>query len=477
MSWNFSSKYLKKTLCGLEYDCLKLSIVKLEKILVENADGMSVEETKEIESSNVNLFIKKDTNGNVFLIFDNTIVENITKTINKINPMMIFVVQMFIPMFKPMQCKFDVDNKQVLELFLNTQKIDVSDNLSSFNISSFTNMGLQSQFMNFDLFSTQSNINAKKLDSNNNEEDEGDENEDENEDESEDENENEDGSEEDDGEEITESDESTDDETIENKNENEIDKKLELLLDEFGNMKLNDFDNSMKNIDVNNLVEKIDEFGLGNLNNDMKNFDVNNLIEKLGGFDLGNLNNLLNNPDIKKIKGIENIENISNISNNIPNTNISNLTSTIGNIWTEKYYDEENLDDFLINENINNKDAEDEINDNLTRYLKLSPDDVSIELSLTNLNDYESLKESVKMLTSREMFDEQIKLYEQNELKSDGNIPNIPGTKKWVGADNEGNKCLYYTFGSNSETKNFEYKHFQQLEIITLELITFIQQM
>jgi hypothetical protein len=39
---------------------------------------------------------------------------------------------------------------------------------------------------------------------------------------------------------------------------------------------------------------------------------------------------------------------------------------------------------------------------------------VSIELSLTNLNNYESLKESIKMLTSKEMFDEQIKIYEQN---------------------------------------------------------------
>lgn len=53
---------------------------------------------------------------------DNSIVDNITKIIGKINPMMVFVAQMIIPMFKPIQVKFDVDNKQILELFLNTQK-------------------------------------------------------------------------------------------------------------------------------------------------------------------------------------------------------------------------------------------------------------------------------------------------------------------------------------------------------------------
>lgn len=54
MSWNFSSKYLKKTLYGLEYDCLKLSVVKLEKVSDDNG-----EETKEIETNSINLLIKK----------------------------------------------------------------------------------------------------------------------------------------------------------------------------------------------------------------------------------------------------------------------------------------------------------------------------------------------------------------------------------------------------------------------------------
>lgn len=123
-------------------------------------------------------------------------------------------------------------------------------------------------------------------------------------------------------------------------------------------------------------------------------------------------------------------------------------------------------------------DVEGEVDtdNNLTRYLKLSPDEIFMEISLTNLNDYESLKESIKMLTSREMFEEQIKLYEQNEKQS--NIPNIPGTKKWVGVDDEGEKCIYYTLGVNStETKNFKYLHFQQLETILIELVNFIQQM
>ena len=464
MSWNFSSKFFKKTLYGLEYDCLKLSIVKLEKALVENVEGNSLEETKEVETNSINLLIKKNTDGNVYIISDNMILENITKIIGKINPMMVFVAQMFIPMFKPIQCKFDVDNKQILELFLNKQKIDVSDNLSSFDINSITNTGLQLPFMNSGLFSTQSNkINQDKSEE---------------------------------GEEITESDESTDDEIIrdgdgdgdgeedgvdgdENSDEdddededkdgeecNEIDKKLESLLSGFKDM------------------------GLSNSINGMENFDIGNLVEKMGGFDMNNLNNLLNIPNIKETE-------INSSNNTSSNTNISNLTSTIGNIWTDKYYDEENLDDFLMNDDIvvekqnqnnqNNKDDRDdrddredgeEENNNLTRYLKLSPEEISMEISLTNLNDYESLKKSIKMFTSREMFDEQIKMYEQNENKDNMNIPNIPGTKKWVGVDSEGEKCIYYTLGANSsETKNFRYIHFQQLETILLELVNFIQQM
>ena len=478
MSWNFSSKYFKKTLYGLEYDCLKLSVVKLEKVVVENIEGNSIEETKEVETNSINLLIKKDTNGNVYLISDNMIIENITKIISKINPMMVFVAQMFIPMFKPIQCKFDVDNKQILELFLNTQKIDVSDNLSSFDINSISNTGLQLPFMNTGLFSTQSN----KINQNESEEcgeegcEEG----------------GEEGCEE--GKDVdTGSDESTDDEIDENKVDveedveedgdgdedgvgeecNEIDKKLESLLNGFSGINLNNSDK-----------------GIGN-------FDIGNLVEKMGGFDMSNLNNLLNIPDIKGIdnntSNTPNPSNTSNLSNtpNPSNTNITNLTSTIGNIWTDKYYDEENLDDFLMNDDFadkqnsntndweNGEDLENrEEDNNLTRYLKLSPDEISMELSLTNLNDYESLKESIKMLTSREMFDEQIKMYEKNEYQSNMEIPNIPGTKKWVGVDDDGEKCIYYTLGVNStEKKNFKYRHFQQLETILLELVNFIEQM
>jgi len=460
MSWNFLSKYFKKTLYGLEYDCLKLSVVKLEKVVVENVECNSIEETKEVETNSINLLIKKDTNGNVYLISDNMIIENITKIINKINPMMVFVAQMFIPMFKPIQCKFDVDNKQILELFLNTQKIDVSDNLSSFDINTISNTCHKLPFMNTSLFSNQSNkINQDQSDKGNIEGsvegsvEESDDGSDEGEDAD---------TESDEGEDAdTESDESADDEIDENKKEdggdgeecNGIDKKLETLLSGFKNM------------------------GLNNSGNGMENFDIGNLLEKMGGFDVSNLNNLLNIPDMKKIE------------NDTSNTNISNLASTIGNIWTDKYYNEENLDDFLMNDdiddekqnsnpnNLENKDGEEE-NNNLTRYLKLSLEEISMELSLTNLNDYESLKESIKMLTSRKMFDEQIKMYEQNENQSNMKIPNIPGTKKWVGIDNEGEKCIYYTLGDNStETKNFKYIHFQQLETILLELVNFIQKM
>ena len=475
MSWNFSSKYFKKVLYGLEYDCLKLSVVKLEKTLVEDKEDISIDETKEIETNSINLLIKKDIDGNVYIISDNIIVENITKIIGKINPMMVFVAKMFIPMFKPIQCKFDVDNKKILELFLNTQKIDVSDNLSSFDINSITNTGLNMPFMNTGLFSIQPNkINYKN--SYNVEE------------------------------EIKKSEQSTYNEIIRDGNkeevgEDDVDDDADDDVDDVDDADDDDDvdDDADDDADINKKIESLfsefKDMGLNNSGNEIENFNIDNLVEKMSGFDLNNLNNLLNtstpnpnpNPNIKETK----IKSCN--KNNSLNTNISNLASTIGNIWTDKYYDDENLDDFLINDDVvekpNPNDKEDseedgeedgeedseEDNNNLTRYLKLSPEEISIELSLTNLNDYESLKESIKMLTSKEMYDEQIKMYEENENK---NNMNIPGTKKWIGVDNEGEKCIYYTLGINSsETKNFRYMHFKQLESILLELVNFIQQM
>ena len=101
-----------------------------------------------------------------------------------------------------------------------------------------------------------------------------------------------------------------------------------------------------------------------------------------------------------------------------------------------------------------------------------------MEFSLINLIDNDSLRESVKMLTSKEIFNDQIKMYENNGTNENNTmVPNISGTQKWVGVDDDGEKCLYYTIGSNSETKNFGYKHFQQLEMILLELVNFVEQM
>ena len=214
----------------------------------------------------------------------------------------------------------------------------------------------------------------------------------------------------------------------------------------------------------------------------LKIIDENDLLKEIGGIDMSNLNNLFN---------IQNTEDENDLKNNTNNKNIdiSDLVSKIGNIWTDKYYDNENLDDFLIDDNNKEENEQEEEQEkeqeeeqeenynNLTKYLRLPLDEVSFELYLTNMNDYDSLKETIKSLTCKEMFDKQIEMYEKNGKigNNDFNVPNIPGTQKWVGIDDNGEKCLFYKLNSNSETKHFKYKHFQQLEQILLELVNFIE--
>jgi len=130
MDWNFSSEYFKKELYGEEYNCLKLSVIKMEKVIdcnLNNENNLEVQNTVPKETNSINLLIKKTTDGNVYILSDNTIIDNITKIISKINPMMVFMVQMFIPMFKPLQLKLDIGNLKVLELFINKKQIDMSN--------------------------------------------------------------------------------------------------------------------------------------------------------------------------------------------------------------------------------------------------------------------------------------------------------------------------------------------------------------
>lgn len=431
MDWNFSSEYFKKELYGEEYNCLKLSVVKMEKVIdsnLDNENNLEVQNTVPKETNSINLLIKKTTDGNVYILSDNTIIDNITKIISKINPMMVFMVQMFIPMFKPLQLKLDIGNLKVLELFINKKKIDVSD----FGDLSFNNNELNKlssmEIMN-SLMGNNSLFNH---------------NDDENKDEDEDESTKEDST--------TDESEKSDDV---NSDENEINSKFDELI------------------------------------NKLRNSETNELFKQLGGIDMNNLGNLLCG-----LGGLNTTEQNKSSEQTQPQFNISNLTNNIENIWKDKYYDDENLDDFLMDDDNKHEqegdkeeydDETNDLDDNLTRYLKLNPEEISIEISLINLNDYSNIRENIKMLTSREMYNKQIKIYQSSndenlsssQMPQMSQLPQFPGmvgSKKWVGKDENGDPCLYYSFG-NLETKHFAYKHLAQLEKILLELVDTIQQM
>jgi hypothetical protein len=127
MEWKIVSTYLKKDFNTENLNCIKLSTVKLEKYLCENG----LEQIKEVETNNINVFLKKNKDGDICLFSDNSLLNHINKIVEKINPMFVFILQMIIPMFKPIQCKIDINNLKILELFFKSQSINISNGLSS----------------------------------------------------------------------------------------------------------------------------------------------------------------------------------------------------------------------------------------------------------------------------------------------------------------------------------------------------------
>ena len=247
------------------------------------------------------------------------------------------------------------------------------------------------------------------------------------------------------------------------------------------------------NSDENEINSKFDE-----LINKLGNCDTNELLKQLKGIDTNNLGNLLGG--LGELGGLNTTEQNKFFEQTQPQFNISNLTNSIENIWNDKYYDDEKFDDFLMDDENKHeqegKEVEERVgeevgdenkekydsDDNLTRYLKLSPEEITMEICLVNLNDYSNVKENIKMLSSREMYNKKIKIFQSTNDENLSQIPQMPQfpktveTKKWVGKDENGEPCLYYSFG-NSKTRRFAYKHLAQLRKILLELVDTIQQM
>lgn len=345
----------------------------------------------------------------MYLIIDNSIIDNITKIVQKINPLFVFALQMFIPMFKPLECKINVDNMEICELFLNKKKIDLDKFFSStMSTSMDTNVNFMEQF----------NLLSKNL---SNKQDI-----------------------------LNENVNKTESLSVSGDLNKEIDNKIESLLNG-----LNDIGNN--------------DFISGSTSNYGQETGIySDIFKQLGGIDIDSLSNLLN------IK-----ENSSSTEEN------NNILKKIGNIWTTDYYENENLDDFLIDEDENNKmenmenktldvtdDDLDEIN--LTKYLKLNLDEILVEINLCNLNNYDKLKQFIKVFMSKIIYEKQTKIFESDKKTSFDDIMNF---NKCVKTDSDGEKYIEYKIGENSESKTFKYKHFEQLKNILLELLNFIENM
>jgi hypothetical protein len=80
--------------------------------------------------------------------------------------------------------------------------------------------------------------------------------------------------------------------------------------------------------------------------NELMGLQKGNILEELGG--INGLTTILKNSNEEEKN---NIDNISNEKTN------NNLLEKIKDVWSNDYYDNENLDDFLISDN---KDDEDE---------------------------------------------------------------------------------------------------------------------
>ena len=445
MTWKLTSKYSKKTFNDEEYDCVNLCTVKINKTI--NNEGL--EENYETETNNIQLFIKKDKNDNVCIFADNSLLKNINKIVNDINPMLMFAVQMFIPMFKPIECKFDMENLKLLELSFNGQEINIPENFSlteKFN-------GFDSNFGNissFNLLDGQLERQINSLRSNVNNDDNKnilDENEDETEIENEDETEieNEDENEDEDETETEDEDETEDENDKSTNSDTNYESDSEII------SKNND-ENHMENEELINLMTSME-----NMSNDEN---------------LKMLNRLIGLENTGMLEEIENISNFANLLNNNQNntnkndSNDKNVFDKIKEVWTNDYYDNENLDDFLVSDNNSEEDIEDneeyENNSNLfSKYLQLDKDKICLEICLTNINNYENLKKYNDI--SRDFFEDMI---------MNDNL-NLPAINKWIEKDDEGNKYLAYKMPMSSEIKTFKYEHLIQFKNIFFEFIEF----
>jgi len=508
MDWNFSSEYFKKELYGEEYNCLKLSVVETEKVInsnLDNENNLEVQNTVPKETGSINLLIKKTSNGNVYILGDKTIIDVIVIIISNGNPMTAIMVNALFPLFKPLQLKLDIGNSKVLELFMGKKQIDVPD----FGDLSFNDNELNklcSMEIENPLIGNNNLIH------------------DENDDENDDKNEYVD--------ESTEEDSATDESEKSNdvnSDENEINSKFDELINKLGNCDTNELLKQLKGIDTNNLGNLLGGLGeLGGLNTTEQNkffeqtqpqFNISNLTNSIENiwndkyYDDEKFDDFLMDDEnkheqegkevwkrVKKLGGLNTTEQNKFFEQTQPQFNISNLTNNIENIWNDKYYDDEKFDDFLMDDENKHeqegKEVEERVgeevgdenkekydsDDNLTRYLKLSPEEITMEICLVNLNDYSNVKENIKMLSSREMYNKKIKIFQSTNDENLSQIPQMPQfpktveTKKWVGKDENGEPCLYYSFG-NSKTRRFAYKHLAQLRKILLELVDTIQQM
>lgn len=464
MDWKLNGCFKKKLYKNENLDVLEFNIIKFNK-KIDSDDNTTIEETENII---IDVFIKKNKYNEFCLFTNNSLIEHINKIIEKINPLFVLTFQILIPLIKPAQCKIDVDSLKIIEIFMNKQLINFNQNF------------------NLNLFKNNCSINNENINSNPNENNNFDETKSESDESDSDETDTSNSSDSENSSNVnspvsSEIESNSDDETI-------LD-KLKLLKSPMSELKNN------QHQDINN----------GELNKIFNLLGGNNnfLPEKLNDFnELGELNELSELKELGELKELNELNKFDKITdifnivkgmkfednqNQNKSTLNNNLIDGLKNIWTSDYNDDSSLDDFLINDTEENpeenpeenleenleENPKDIINENLTKYLELESSDISLEICLSNFNDFISHRNLINTLFTEESFNETINSFElNNEIPF---IPNIPGISKWISTDSNNNKYFSYKIGQCNNIREYKLEHYMQFKQILLLFLDYVE--
>ncbi len=465
MDWDLKGEYLKEEFENKTYDVLKITCYK--KHTTVQQDG--VELTEEIEIKHANLYIGKNDLGEICLFAKHDLVTKLAENISQHIPFASMIIQMMMPFFIPLQIKLDVDNSKILELYMGTKRIEVGEDFSLDTLkNSFGQFGQLSQIGHLTQLGNISNLMSnseveQNLKSSSNS--------------------------------VSESNSNSESDSESESNSNsESDSESSLNSESDSDSDLNlDANSSNANIDNNNLKKML---GL-NINDleslkGMEGFgEIKNLLSVLDGINLGSefSEQTESNIQINTLgeNGLAISDNLINENKNI--TTNKDVFKKLKNIWTDKYYENENLDDFLIQDESDNEsnsvpdsdsESESELESNLTEFMEFNKNDISMEICLSNFQNVESFEQARIKLNELFSESEYTKFTESCETETETETEDdskfgISGLKRCVRTDAEnGEKYISYNIGSSSD-KTFRLKHLIQLKTIALGLIDFVE--